>query len=82
MNEIVVANVGGKVALCELEKPDVSSKKLSLKISKNKYINVTRKKIIYRTGVRISSSIDLLKFQRESKSLANSLSLDQAWNIL
>ena len=82
MNEIVVANIGGRAVVCELEKPDSLSKKLSLKITKNRYVASTRKKIIHRTGIRISASIELLKFQRESKSIANGLSLEKAWNIL
>ena len=82
MGELVLANLGRRLAICELIGKSPDTRREILKVGRNKEAKIPPDKIIYRTGLNIASSEDIVSFSNKCDQIASSLNISEAWELL
>ena len=82
MGELVLANLGRRLALCELIGKSPDTRREILKVGRNKEAKIPPDKIIYRTGLNIASSDEIFSFSYKCVQIASSLNISEAWELL
>ena len=82
MGEIVLANLGRHLTLCELIGKTPDTKRAVLRIGRNKEAKISPDKIVSRTGINITSSEDIVSFSNKCNQIASSLNISEAWELL
>ena len=65
MGELVLANIGRRLTLCELIGKTPDTRREILKIGRNKEAKISPDKIIHRTGLNIASFEDIASFSNK-----------------
>ena len=82
MGELVLANLGRRLTLCELIGKTPDTRREILKIGRNKEAKISPDKIIHRTGLNIASFEDIASFSNKCNQIASSLNISEAWKLL
>ena len=82
MGEIVLAIVGGQIAICEELHPQQNGGKVVLKTGRNKETRVSENRIIYRTGIEVSSPEIFQQYRETVEEISRTVDLENAWHFV